>query len=171
MRWTPEARLAQAHKIKAQKPWLHSTGPRTPAGKARVARNAIQHGNRSRTMKRFHHLLRVQSMFLKLYALKASQPAVCGPIPQNSRAAMSDKNLATLFQPCHNPLEFRCNSRSLPMTTATQIGPDLTKEVRFFPRMSKSCGLTDTPERAYPPVAMLEKRPTDLNHEAGERHT
>lgn len=161
--WTAEARAAQAQKIRAHKPWLHSTGPRTVAGKARVATNALKHGNRGSTIKRFRRLLRLQALFLKLQALKQSLPPVCGPIVQSRRAAMSDKNLATLFQPCHNRLEFRCNSRSLPITTATQIGPDLTKEVRFFPRMSKSCGLTDTPERAYPPVAMLEKdQPTSI---------
>ena len=40
--WTAEARAAQAQKIRAHKPWLHSTGPRTAAGKARVAINASE---------------------------------------------------------------------------------------------------------------------------------
>lgn len=39
-RWTPEARAKQAALIHSWKPWTVSTGPRTLAGKAKVARNA-----------------------------------------------------------------------------------------------------------------------------------
>lgn len=37
--WTPERRARQAALIRASKPWEKSTGPKTEAGKAIVARN------------------------------------------------------------------------------------------------------------------------------------
>ena len=43
-RWTPEARAAQAARIRAWKPWLNSTGPRTVAGKERCRMNAEKTG-------------------------------------------------------------------------------------------------------------------------------
>ena|SRR5688572_17937757 len=46
--WTPERRAKQAELIRASKPWLKSTGPRSEAGKARCATNALKHGFRSR---------------------------------------------------------------------------------------------------------------------------
>ena len=45
-RWTSEARLKQAERIRALCPWTKSTGPRTEAGKARAARNAWKGGVR-----------------------------------------------------------------------------------------------------------------------------
>lgn len=42
--WPPERRAAQRLRIRAQKPWLKSTGPRSVAGKATSARNATRHG-------------------------------------------------------------------------------------------------------------------------------
>jgi hypothetical protein len=39
-RWTPEARAKQAALIHSWQPWNQATGPRTSAGKAKVARNA-----------------------------------------------------------------------------------------------------------------------------------
>jgi len=44
--WTPERRQRQAEAIRAWKPWERSTGPQTPEGKARAARNAWQGGKR-----------------------------------------------------------------------------------------------------------------------------
>ena len=39
-RWTPEARARQAELIRRWAPWGGSTGPKSNAGKAKVARNA-----------------------------------------------------------------------------------------------------------------------------------
>ena len=37
--WTPERRARQAELIRSWKPWEKSTGPKTPDGKAKAARN------------------------------------------------------------------------------------------------------------------------------------
>lgn len=50
-RWTPEARAKQAALITAWQPWRASTGPRTPDGKAKVARNADQGGDAGRAVR------------------------------------------------------------------------------------------------------------------------
>jgi len=55
-RWTTEARLKQAERIRALCPWKHATGPRTEEGKARSARNAWKGGVRA-TVARFNRLL------------------------------------------------------------------------------------------------------------------
>jgi hypothetical protein len=44
--WTPERRARQAELIRHWKPWEKSTGPQTPAGKAKVSRNAFKGGLR-----------------------------------------------------------------------------------------------------------------------------
>jgi hypothetical protein len=46
--WTLERRARQAELIRTWRPWEHSTGPRTPAGKAIVARNAWKGGLRQK---------------------------------------------------------------------------------------------------------------------------
>ena len=46
--WTSERRARQAARTRLQRPWLHATGPKSAAGKARVAMNALRHGWRSR---------------------------------------------------------------------------------------------------------------------------
>ena len=45
--WTPERRARQAKLIKTWRPWEDSTGPKTNAGKAIVARNAWRGGTRA----------------------------------------------------------------------------------------------------------------------------
>ncbi len=44
--WTPERRARQAELIRIWRPWEKSTGPRTAAGKAVVARNGWKGGVR-----------------------------------------------------------------------------------------------------------------------------
>lgn len=46
-RWTQEERKRQSAMIRKSKPWEQSTSPRTEAGKAVVAKNAMEHGMRS----------------------------------------------------------------------------------------------------------------------------
>jgi hypothetical protein len=40
--WTEERRTRQAELIRAWQPWNHSTGPRTPSGKAASSQNRAQ---------------------------------------------------------------------------------------------------------------------------------
>jgi hypothetical protein len=46
--WTPERRARQAERNRLTQPWRSSTGPKTEAGKACVAMNALRHGYRGR---------------------------------------------------------------------------------------------------------------------------
>ncbi len=67
--WTPERRAAQAERMRTQKPWLKTTGPKTDAGKQRVAKNSQTHGRRSaefmQQVKILRTLLRTQRAQLK----------------------------------------------------------------------------------------------------------
>lgn len=63
--WPPERRKAQAARIRAQKPWLQSTGPRTNAGKDRVKFNAVKHGNRAFLWRELRHVLKLHRIYLK----------------------------------------------------------------------------------------------------------
>ena len=57
--WTPERRMQQAEMIRARKPWVQSTGPRTDEGKAAASRNAFKGGERQ-MIRTFRKLLRDQ---------------------------------------------------------------------------------------------------------------
>lgn len=67
--WSPERRQRQREAIQSWKPWAHSTGPRTPEGKATAAANSLVHGMydaRSRELMRsIHALLREQRQALE----------------------------------------------------------------------------------------------------------
>ncbi len=61
--WTPERRARQAARIREWQPWRRSTGPRSEAGKAQSAMNALKHGGRSRAhimqLRRVRYVLRL----------------------------------------------------------------------------------------------------------------
>jgi hypothetical protein len=67
--WTPERRARQAELIHRSAPWRHSTGPKTDAGKARCAKNALRHGGRSRAhiseLQRIRYVLRLAAENIK----------------------------------------------------------------------------------------------------------
>lgn len=56
--WTPQRRARQAANARRHKPWLHATGPKTPAGKAKCARNAIKHDLYGETGRRLRRIFR-----------------------------------------------------------------------------------------------------------------
>lgn len=63
--WSPERRRRQAENIRKTKPWEQSTGPRTDAGKAACAQNAVKHGLETEEMLTLRRLLRAQRAFLR----------------------------------------------------------------------------------------------------------
>ncbi len=63
--WSTERRAAHAAAMRRWKPWERSTGPRTAAGKARAARNALKHGLYARPMRTLRRLLRRQRRFVR----------------------------------------------------------------------------------------------------------
>ena len=56
--WTSERRAKQSAAIRQWRPWERSTGPRTAAGKARVARNAYKGGGQKEALRTLARLLR-----------------------------------------------------------------------------------------------------------------
>ena len=71
-KWSKKQRKQQAKAIHRWKPWDHSTGPRTPEGKARAARNALKHGVRSKAIKEFRRIVRENNK-AKLFDVAAQE--------------------------------------------------------------------------------------------------
>lgn len=61
--WTAEKRAEQAGVIQQRKPWEHTTGPKTQAGKARSSQNAYKHGYRGQDYAELLVLLRQQELY------------------------------------------------------------------------------------------------------------
>ncbi len=59
MTWTSERCARQAELIRQWKPWEKSTGPRTPDGKAKAARNAWK-GGEWRELRELRRMLGVE---------------------------------------------------------------------------------------------------------------
>lgn len=50
--WTQKERMLQSKLIKQQKPWQHSTGPKTLQGKAKSKLNSYKHGGHEKGVKK-----------------------------------------------------------------------------------------------------------------------
>jgi hypothetical protein len=61
--WTDAQRAAAAERARKSKPWLRSTGPKTAAGKARSAQNALKHGYYSAAARTQRAFQRAQRAF------------------------------------------------------------------------------------------------------------
>jgi hypothetical protein len=72
--WTPERRARQAEAIRVWRPWAHSTGPRTDAGKARVSGNAWKGGTRA-VLRTLAQILREQETFRSTLIAEWSEPS------------------------------------------------------------------------------------------------
>lgn len=81
--WPPARRAAQAARCRTLKPWQHSTGPKSVAGKARVAQNAIKHNRYSAAyrgeLSRLRALLREQKRQLFRYINNITSHSPCSP--------------------------------------------------------------------------------------------
>ncbi len=90
--WTEAQRAAASLRARAHKPWLHSTGPRTDAGKEACRLNAWKHGMRARPVRDLHAALAVQRRFRigVLRGLRRQKSARLPPMPV----------LPPLFTPC-----------------------------------------------------------------------
>ena len=94
--WPPERRHAQAARMKAQKPWLRATGPRTATGNARSRLNGYKHGLRSAAMRRLKSLMREQRRFLREFVVGKPAPAPHMDLPAPPRYFM-----AATRETCH----------------------------------------------------------------------
>ena len=72
--WTPERRAAQSERIRALKPWLKSTGPKTRSGKKRSSLNALKHGERTLLAQQAAKALKLHQQFMKEIKIAFSNP-------------------------------------------------------------------------------------------------
>ena len=63
--WTDEKREQARVRCLNQKPWKHTTGPKTDAGKSTSSQNALKHGAYTPDMIALSHALYRQSIFIE----------------------------------------------------------------------------------------------------------
>lgn len=64
--WTEKDRKRQACIARRNKPWKHSTGPKTAAGKERAKYNSFMHGHYSRENKIVRHAMCLSNEFVRV---------------------------------------------------------------------------------------------------------
>ncbi len=74
--WTEERRQKAAERARQHKPWAHSTGPKTPEGKARAALNTLKNGNQSAAYQEVNKLLMLNKQTIMLSKLFVEQDAM-----------------------------------------------------------------------------------------------
>jgi hypothetical protein len=80
--WPPKRRRKQAFRIRRQKPWRLSTGPKTAAGKKITSQNAMKHGYRSVHYHEVCRLLRTQRLFIRAVRQCFSLPTLSAMMPR-----------------------------------------------------------------------------------------
>jgi hypothetical protein len=70
--WSDNARAAAAARARQNKPWAHSTGPKTDIGKTIARMNALKHGLRSRIRAQPYRIItsRLRALERYIYAVK-----------------------------------------------------------------------------------------------------
>lgn len=63
--WTEERRARQREMMLRNKPWEKSTGPKTPGGKARSAKNSFKNGNYAQSWDYCRLALKLNKQFVK----------------------------------------------------------------------------------------------------------
>ena len=105
--WTPERRAAAAARIRETRPWLRSTGPKTAAGKARCAQNALKHGRYSAAARAARWRERAKrgrwQLLAAHYRLANKILAKLLPDPYNPRLKGLWEAYRTLSSPCSVP--------------------------------------------------------------------
>ena len=119
--WTPERRARQAALIRFWAPWRRSTGPKTEAGKARCAANAVKHGFRSqpriRQLQRVRHALRLAARNIELLRLliriRDSRARIKYKFPPpGARASLLACDLLARFEQLSSPVTGRSARRT-----------------------------------------------------------
>lgn len=112
--WTDDDRLKQAERIRNQKPWTKSTGPRTIAGKRASSSNSYKHGSYTTEMKQIFRYLRLQKTYIAtLRFLHKQGKLVClddDMISQNELNKNSTKSIQNATDWCGN------NGRFMPFS-------------------------------------------------------
>jgi FkbM family methyltransferase len=141
--WPPSRRKAQADRIRQRKPWLHSTGPRTPEGKRRTSLNAVKHYMRSAAMRRIHAAMRRQRAFLKRALPPVPTQAKLSSLDRCMPKATMKSNLRTIPEKIWRrvrPYVLKTALRhGLPVSTSVRVGG---RDIRFH-RMADS-SITET---------------------------
>jgi hypothetical protein len=124
--WTPERRARQAESIRLSQPWRHSTGPRTEAGKARVAMNSLRHGCRSRAWilkaRRIRNAIRLCACTVLLARALKQQQALASRITPAAKAALIAEAVPFFSSPVYGEGGRRSEGERLHPHTGNTVG-------------------------------------------------
>jgi release factor glutamine methyltransferase len=88
--WTPEKRMEKSRLIRLVRPWEHSTGPKTEAGKLNSSLNG---GTGRADLRRFNRWLRLQNAYRRYVELIRIKPFPANPLMLRKRMLTLEKLL------------------------------------------------------------------------------